>query len=268
MEIIGNLFIIKIKTAMSFILIAVFLTSFSQNKKIFSEYSSISFHSSMDNYFGGKSTGIPNDSPVKFTRAPFSFLSIGINAKVLEKERFNLKVGVQVSYLQLKDNIEIESNQLQNNEYILMDFSSLNRFRKYGLPITGEYTVNKKRNNKLTVFATLFPSYWLLERENLSIINSSSNQSIKYAYAIASNKSNRFYFDTQIGIGYYIPTKYFLIQPFIHYNKSFRNIWEGPYAIWGISNRPYTEIEGVASQSGDHFSFGFNLYFKKAKKSS
>ncbi len=250
--------------AMLFI-IATFTIATAQNE-LFSDYIPIGIHATMDNYFNGKATGVPSDSPVKYTMGPFTNLSVGLNTVVYNKAKLSIKLGLRASFLQFRDHIKIEPDQLLENESYTLSESFMDRYGKYGIPISGEYILTKKKKNKLAALITLYPSYWLYETRRISRLNISSNQSIAYGYIIESNKYDRFYFDAQLGLAYYIPTKHLLIEPFIYYNMSFKNIWEGRYGIWGIQNRPYTEVTGIAKQSGNHIALGFNLYFKKAKK--
>ncbi len=248
--------------AMLFV-IATFTIATAQNE-LFSDYIPVGIHAAMDNYFNGKVTGTPSDSPVKYTMAPFTQLSFGLNTIVYNKAKLSIKLGLRANLLEYKENLKIAPDQLLEHEFYLQDGTYMDRYGKYGIPISGEYILTKKKKNKLAALITLYPSYWLFERKRITRIN--SYQLFSYGYAIESNKYDRFYFDAQLGLAYYIPTKHLLIEPFIYYNMSFKNIWEGRYGIWGIQNRPYTEVTGIAKQSGNHIALGFNLYLKKAKK--
>ncbi len=76
-------------------------------------------------------------------------------------------------------------------------------------------------------------------------------------------QDNWFYLDMEFGFGMYLPTKFALFQPYLYYNKSFHNLWQGTIKIKGIKHRPYTEINGTFEQSGNYVGFGLNIYPKK-----
>ena len=255
------------KIAMSFVLIAVFIgTAFGQQKNsLYDHYQRIGIHTAMDNYFsGGKSTGVPLDSPVIYQPYYYPSMSFGINTFVLKREKFNLKIGLRASYLAYSYKMVIQNGQIPSINEDVIDFATDRaNFIKFGIPITGEYFIQINKKRKLTIFTTLIPSYW---SSNEWLAASLTYEVIYNRYKLPRNIDNPLYFDTQIGLSYYIPTRYALVQPFVYYNKSFRNIWEDvPFQIRGIRNRSYNQFSGTTSQSGDHISFGFNLYIKKSK---
>lgn len=256
----------KNRTVMSIMLIAVFITGVFGQKQYFSisDYEQVGVHAAMDNYFpGGEAIGVPLDSPVTYQPNYFPSMSFGVNAFVLKRDKFNFKIGLRGSFLSYSYKMVIEKGQTPNNadDDIVDKLIHSSSFIKYGIPITGEYFIQTKKKRRLTIFTTLIPSYWKHDRYRVG----SSDGYIYDEYTLPKT-TNTFYFDVQIGLSYYIPTRYALVQPFVYYNKSFRDIWEDvPFQIRGIRDRPYTQFSGTTSQSGDHISFGFNLYIKKSK---
>jgi len=257
----------KNRTVMSITLITVFITGVFGQRQTFSisDYEQVGVHAAMDNYFsGGEAIGVPSDSPVTYQPYYFPSMSFGVNTFVLKRDKFNFKIGLRGSFLSYSYKMVTEKGQTFGNinDDMIAIASYSSAFIKYGIPITGEYYINTNKKRRLAIFTTLIPSYWKHDRHRYGV---TSYNSIYNEFTLPKT-TNAFYFDAQIGLSYYIPTRYALVQPFVYYNKSFRDIWEDvPFQIRGIRNRSYNQFSGTTSQSGDHISFGFNLYIKKSK---
>jgi len=254
-----------LKVVASILLATTFNASLFAQQHLFDGYELNGVHAAMDVYFDGTSNSDHIDAPVYYKSYRFAFLSFGMNYVVLQKKNTNLKIGIRATMLAYASFLDVTNEQTPAEYgFVKAIGRESSGFIKYGIPITYEYVLKTKRKSKVALVLVALPSYWK-KRE----VRSSWTffETINERYLLKGNAvGDRLYFDAQIGISYYIPTRYVLIQPFVYYNKSFRDIWEGEYRISGIQNRPYTQVNGVLKQSGDHVSFGFNLYLKKSKK--
>jgi len=220
-------------------------------------FTNIGFHVATDQYLNGKTLSYDqNDSPIIFQPYTYTSLSIGFSAFVIRKKRYNLKLGFRGNWMMASTKQIYENGQTNfDNVSSWGTYTGGGRWWKWGIPVTFEYKTNKKFN----LFVSAIPSRWK-RRENFEPSNFLGiGELINYDGSGVDN----FFFDTQIGFSYYIPTRFMLVQPFLYYNKSFRTMMSGDFHYNNLKNRPYTQINGIFEHSGDHVSFGFNFYFKK-----
>jgi len=245
----------KIITA-SFMLAVITFSAKAQNSANYLDnYTFFGIHSSFNYYSKGETNYNVNDSPVLVSHNNFKSYSLGIIFQAYKTDKFNFQIGIKGQHIYEVENYHIDKNQFNNpvpyyDWQILTDSDDM----IYSITLKTEYLIT----NKLFIFTSIIPGYYKEYGGNgLSIRNN-----IEIFTEVPANK-DWFHFNTEIGIGIYVPTKFILIQPYIYYNKSFRNIWEGSIKIKGIKERDYTEINGDFEQSGNYIGFGLNLYPKK-----
>jgi len=239
-----------------FMLTVIIFTAKAQNKTNYLDnYTFFGIHSSFNYYSKGVTNYNVNDSPVTIQYDNMPSASFGVIFQVYKAGKFNFQIGFNGRLISEFEKFHIDKNQF-NNPVPYYDWQTVTSSDDmiYNIPIRAEYLVS----NKLFIYTSIVPGYY----EEFGGNGYRRKNDIEITTEIPAN-NDWFHFNTEIGVGLYIPTKYVLIQPYLYYNKSYRNIWEGSIKIEGIKEREYTEINGEYNQSGNHIGFGLNFYPKK-----
>ncbi|GEM_PF-6188854 len=197
--------------------------------------------------------GVP-DSPVTVYHMHTPSFNAGLSFNVYHHKRLILKTGLGIRYIHEIRRYHIDPDQTRSpygNDFIIK-FSSDDVV--LFIPIELNYLLFKK----IFFYNNIKLGYY--KEDGGLAYNLKDTIEIFLVYPA---QANWFYLDWSFGFGVYIPIKYALIQPYVCYNKSFHNMWQGSIHVKGIKNRPYTEINGSIEQSGNYVGFGINIYPKK-----
>ena len=210
-------------------------------------------------YDKGKTNYGVTDSPVTMYHMQTPSFNLGLSLNVYHHKRFIVKTGFGIRYIYEKQRYHIDYDQTYSpygNDFIIE--SSSDDVVMY-IPIRLDYLVYKK----LFIFTSINPGYY--KEYGGKSYDLKDTIEIFQTYP---EQDNWLYLDLEFGFGMYLPTKFALFQPYLYYNKSFHNMWQGTIKIKGIKHRPYTEINGTFEQSGNYLGFGLNIYPKKFWKKS
>ncbi len=250
----------NLKNTIAGILLAiVFINSGFSQTKLFNEYTKFGFYGSLNSIGAGKTNYNVSDPPIRLTYSAYKAGSFGMNYRLLFKKNFIIKTGLHFNFYKDILNYEFDKGQIIGYNYDYDLTVGSNNFGNISIPLTIEYSL--KINRKL--YFSSFISY------NISYmrITESRSQDITYNIDIIVDNPNRehspFYNNFQVGAGFYIPVKFALFHLFAYYNKNFKEVLIGKYHIEGIQDRPYTQMEGTLTQSGDYIGFGLTIYPKK-----
>ena len=251
------------------ILLAVLMHfNISAQKSIFDNYIIAGANFTINNFNKGTTTYDVVNSPYKNEIVNGKQVAFGFNTFILKKKKLNIKLGFLLNYLSENEHVFVEKEQrFSNRDYDVLGITRTETHKTIDFPVTFEYKLFSK-NKKLYLFSSIVPK-----------ISRISVNEIPYNYTFGNLNitkqnisNNKFSLNLNLGVSYYMPLKYFLLQPFVKYRKSFSRYWDMDFEVSNIQNRPYTKLKGNRYQSGSGFSLGFNIYpakitkFKKAYK--
>jgi len=248
-----------------FTLVFICFFQFLSAQSIFDNYIGVGTTFSVDTYLAKETDYTVNDAP--FTKSFFNSTnsSFGLNFLILQNQKLNIKAGFKINYLSRNIRLEIEQEQgFSNGNYISVTRGRTENSKFYSAPISFEYMLNPKSKNQLAVYLSAIPSFFKGYTYQISTYNTIYGD-LNYERAV-SNLKNEFALDFQLGIAYYIPTKYLLIQPFVAYKKGNLTLWNEKFNISNVQNRIYTEFDGTIKQTSRSIAVGLNLYPRKAKE--
>ncbi len=222
-------------------------------KQKLDDYTFFGVHSSYVYFSKGNTDYSVDDTPVTYVYCGYPSYELGGVIRVFKTKKLNFYTGFFARHLYMVSKEYIESKQAANFPYawtIELDFGA----NLWSVPFRMEYFVYKK----LFVYTSIVPGFYheyggsgYSQRNNIEIFD--------YNY----ERKKTLYMNSEFGFGIYLPSKFVLFQPYVYYNKSFRDMWVGNLVITGIKNKPYTEVTGKLKQSGNFIGFGLNIYPKK-----
>ena len=215
---------------------------------------------SADRYLKGKTTYTEEDVPVTYEFNPFTSVSFYVSYRLFGAKKHQFWVGAKLSMYYTDETIYVTPGQYIDNPRLGTELRAITRGDDdiVSLSLTYKYFFNIKQV-RFNAFVSALPGYednWGGETEfgryNIDVYNKELNR-----------HNDQFRFNIEVGIGLYIKTKFFIIEPQILFNKSFTDIWITELHVTGIQNRPYTSYRGSIRQSGDYYAFGLNFIPKK-----
>ena len=262
-----------IKTMMSFLLIIVCFSSFSQewinnDLEVFSEYRKWGFSIIPVLYNKGKTTKDYGFLDLK-TKRMYSF-QIGVERHFWNTKKWGASVGFKVGLLPYSNHSFYLKAEDIPNDFGEYEESTITEFSQpyIIIPINVEY---KKKIAKKSYFNMSIGV-------NMNIGISSRDESVtrfiseELGEVIEIREVFAHYLFTPEGVQYsatfsagvYFVLKKCLIRTNILYNKNFKNVWRGEYQFGNLLVSEPTR--GDYTVSGDYFGLSTTVFFKKRNK--
>jgi len=250
------------KLKINIILIFIFISSLElrpqQNTDFFSNYTFFGANASVNYYEKGVINFNQPDCPVRMTPIHYASYMYGSVFRLYHNKHFLLSSGIYIRRLVTQESIvNLEEGQIPPDN--IQDFITYYEYEDLFpvIPVRIDFRIYRNWY--------IYSSFdgGLYHRKATQLTYKDEDLSIDNYFP---ETAHRLRADLEGGIAYLFPAKFVLIQPYLYYNKSFSNTWEGEIYIKGIKNRDYTEVQGKIKESGNYWGLGLNLYPVKWKK--